>query len=185
MFSSSDLGSASDQGLRVVFQYNGLLEAGPTGGYKRLTEPGRLVTWSPHTQSHTYKQNKRAKWRKKTETALKRKPDVSYEDVKLSLMTRSPPPPVATTSAVNKLVTWVPRMSGHTINQPAGSGTQNKDSESDTSQGQHDSLARKEVLFVREPAIRPKNVFYNQHKADRVTDLVWTGPRNIWSQMAK
>ena len=50
----SELSSASDQGLRVVFQYKGLLEAGPAGGYQRLGEPVRparpgLVTWSPHT----------------------------------------------------------------------------------------------------------------------------------------
>ena len=43
--------------LRVVFQYNGLLEADPAdGGYKkvlpgRLVDPGKLVTWTPAVYS--------------------------------------------------------------------------------------------------------------------------------------
>ena len=146
----------------MVFQYNGLLEAGPAGGYQRLSKPGRpgLVTWSPGTES--YKQTKRSKWRTKNGNDLKRKAEVT-ENVKFSHLTQSP----------SQLVTWVPRMSA-----PArGTVKQDKESESDTSQEHQESLARKEVMFESEPAIIPKKVFYKKHKVNRFTDLVWTGER--------
>ena len=57
LISSSQCQSILAADLRVVFQYNGLLEADPAdGGYKkvlpgRLVDPGKLVTWTPAVYS--------------------------------------------------------------------------------------------------------------------------------------
>ena len=153
----SELGSSSSSeagGLRVVFQYNGLLEAGPGGGYSRL------VTWSPD------KYKEQNDWRENQVAYLPQKPDISYEDVKLSVLRKARP-----TKPVARLVTWVPSI------------TQSKETDSDYKHQQallsntisQDGLARKEVFFERENFIRPKNVFYEKYKQSKYNELVWTG----------
>ena len=63
LISSSQCQSILAADLRVVFQYNGLLEADPAdGGYKkvlpgRLVDPGKLVTWTPAVYSTSARGN--------------------------------------------------------------------------------------------------------------------------------
>ena len=183
----------TDPNLRIVFQYQGLLEVDPnSGAYKkvlpdRLIDPGKLVTWTPNFVS--------------TEKSLKKTTNnfINRYDAKEKQ------------SLGTKLVTWKPSIvennnvddsaivvGDRKIIQKSDKGVKaNKiydifEKQSDNggeeivtpaftqiADNEIDNVARKvlhfEMVDENKKSLKPKHVFYSKYKSDNYKDLIWNG----------
>ena len=185
----------TDPNLRIVFQYQGLLEVDPnSGAYKkvlpdRLIDPGKLVTWTPNLVS--------------TEKSLKKTTN--------NFINRFDTTKRQKQSSGTKLVTWKPSIVENInvddsntavedlkIIQKSDKGVKaNKiydifEKQSDNggeeivtpaftqiANNEIDNVARKvlhfEMVDENKESLKPKHVFYSKYKSDSPKDLIWNG----------